>query len=87
MGGKKKYLKIVPFIQHKIAVHACTHSDSTELSEYSAKSAQQLTEFSFLTSVPLKAKDQWNEAASSLKSPALLNGYHNKEVALSCQTN
>lgn len=42
---------------------------------------------SLLTLVPLKAKDQWNEAVSSLESPAFLNGYHNKEAALSCQIN
>lgn len=28
-----------------------------------------------------------SEAASSLESPAFLNGYHNKEAALSYQTN
>lgn len=65
----------------------CACSARTELSEYSAKGAQQLTESSFLTLAPLKAKDQWNEAASSFESPALLNGHHNEEAALTCQKN
>lgn len=65
----------------------CARSDRIELSECSAEGAQQLTESSFLTLVPLKAKDHWNEAAASLESPPLLNGYHNKGAALSCQTN
>lgn len=30
-----------------------------------------------MTLVPLKAKCQWNQAASSLEIHVLLNGYHN----------
>lgn len=70
-----------------ISVHVFSCSHRTELSEHPANGAQQLTESSFLTLAPLKVKHQWNEAASSLENPALLNGYHNKEAALSCHTN
>ena len=38
-----------------------------------------------MTSVPLKATEQWNQAASSLEILALLNGYHNQVVTLSCR--